>query len=352
MIDRITRREAIGALLGATAAAAIRPAFAPASEGGLRNEMRVLGRSGLRVSALGFGGMRLALANSPQEEADRILNNALDLGLAMIDTAECYGEPGGAHSEILIGNAVGHRRDEFVLASKVGHERGAYGSEVDYSKASIHRTIERSLRRLKTDHLDICFLHSAGLDEMRNTDAIEALLEAKQKGTIRATGSSNDGPRALHSIETGEIDVLQITYNILDMDMLDRVLPAAIERNLGVVIKRPMANACWRYEEGTPRAEYFSEYRARIRAMDLPAFRGELVRDPGPDGAAGLALRFVLSTPGVDTAIVGTASPGRYEQNLGNVQELLTPAQWRAIRDRWLACADGGWRLDEWNETP
>src|ERR1700709_1238139 len=116
-------------------------------------EKRQLGKTALHVSVLRFGGAEIGFEGAAAETVQTLLNSALDAGLNVIDTAECY-----EGSEELIGKAVNHRRDSFYLFTKVGHPRGV-GSE-DWSTASILESIERSLRRLQTDRLDLIQLHS------------------------------------------------------------------------------------------------------------------------------------------------------------------------------------------------
>src|SRR3982074_3327268 len=116
-------------------------------------EKRQLGKTDMQVSVLGFGGAEIGFEGATAETVARLLNSALDAGLNVIDTAECY-----EGSEELIGQAVGHRRKDFYLFTKCGHPRGI-GSE-DWSSSSLLESIERSLRRLRTDCLDLIQLHS------------------------------------------------------------------------------------------------------------------------------------------------------------------------------------------------
>ncbi len=143
-------------------------------------EYRRLGRTNLQVSVVGFGSLSIGLASTEQHRVTRLLNQALDGGLNMIDTAECYGHPDKNHAEILIGNAIGSRREEYVLGSKVGHEKGHFGQGSDWSAASVLRTIERSLQRLKTDYLDIVFLHGCSVEVLRAGEVSAALKKARK----------------------------------------------------------------------------------------------------------------------------------------------------------------------------
>src|SRR5437016_4170467 len=117
-------------------------------------EKRRLGKTDMDVSVLGFGGSEIGYEKASVETAATLLNRALDLGMNVIDTAECYHT-----SEEMIGQTIGHRRNEFFLFTKCGHPRGAE-SAPNWSRDSILESIQRSLHRLKTDRVDVVHLHS------------------------------------------------------------------------------------------------------------------------------------------------------------------------------------------------
>ncbi|MHC4975578.1 MAG: aldo/keto reductase [Planctomycetota bacterium] len=340
----ITRREAMALGAGVAAGFAFsRSGFASSSnqQPALR---RRLGRSGHEVSIVGFGGLTIAQRNSDQSTVDRLLNQALDNGLNFIDTAECYGAAGQNQSEILIGNAVAHRRDEYILSTKVGHEDGEFGQgPQDWGRDAILRTIDRSLERLRTDHIDIVHLHSPPIEVLERGDAAEALREARETGKVRTLACSNDGARIMAAIESDDFDIIQVSLNVLDQDPLDRVLPAARARDLGFILKRPVCNAIWRHED-PPESTYYRNYWDRMRELEFDFLRGDARDDRGPEGAGGMVLRWALATPGVHTAIVGTATPGRWSQNNTNASEAMSEREWSRIRDRWLEVAGDRWR--------
>ncbi len=338
MKTHLTRRETLK-LLAAGAAGLMMPSVPVFGTTRESVEYRRLGRTNLQVSVVGFGSLSIGLASTEQQPVTWLLNQALDRGLNIIDTAECYGHPDKNHAEILIGNAIGSRRDEYVLSSKVGHENGQFGQGSDWSSASIRRTIDRSLERLKTDHLDIVHLHGCSVEVLRAGEVIEALKKARQAGKIRFLAYAGSGDRVRYAIGSGEFDVVQLTLNVFEQNAIDDLLPLAQKRDIGVIAKRPIGNAVWRFPE-RPEWEWYAEYWDLIKPLDYPFFKGDALTDPGPEGAAGMALRFLTSTPGVHTAIVGTTSPGRWTQNNGNVTAgLLSAEQYRAIRNNWRALA-------------
>src|ERR1700730_10875372 len=166
-------------------------------------EKRRLGRTDMDVSVLGFGGSEIGYEATAEETVEALLNGALDAGLNVIDTAECY--PG---SEEMIGRTMHKRRAEFFLFTKCGHPHGME-SAANWSKTSILQSIERSLKRLQTDKIDIVLLHSCSESELRKGEVIDALQTARKKGFTRYIGYSGDSQAAHFAVECGAFDTLQ-----------------------------------------------------------------------------------------------------------------------------------------------
>ena len=185
-------------------------------------EKRQLGKTDMQVSVLGFGGAEIGYEGATTETVQTLLNSALDAGLNVIDTAECY-----ETSEELIGQTVSHRRDEFYLFTKVGHPRGV-GSE-DWSAASVLESIERSLRRMKTDRVDLVQLHSCSESVLRKGEAITALQTARERGYTRYIGYSGDSRAAKFAVECDVFDTLQTSLNIAEQEPIELTLPIARE---------------------------------------------------------------------------------------------------------------------------
>ena len=158
-------------------------------------EKRRLGKTDMDVSVLGFGGAEIGFENASVETVEQLLKSALDAGLNVIDTAECY-----HGSEELIGRAVGDRRKDYFLFTKCGHPRGIE-SAANWSRESILESIERSLDRLKTEQVDIVHLHSCSEAELRKGEVIEALQAAREKGYTRYIGYSGDSNAARYAVE-------------------------------------------------------------------------------------------------------------------------------------------------------
>ncbi|NKB58048.1 MAG: aldo/keto reductase [Alphaproteobacteria bacterium] len=274
-------------------------------------EKRRLGRTGLEVSALGFGGGPVGFLGTEQDRVAEILNYLLDNGVNFVDTAAGY--PG---SEEAIGNAVSHRRDEYVLVSKCGQAFDDLDGEA-WSATVIEQTVDRALRRLKTDHLDVMLLHSCDQEVLEKGEAVEALVKARDAGKIRHAGYSGDNEAALYAAGLDAIDVIETSVNICDQANIDTLLPEAQRRDIGIIVKRPVANAAWLGVGEQPGfyANYTTTYAERFAAMGLSP--GDLGFTGGPiDPWPMIALRFTLSQAGVTTAIVGTTNPNNAARNI------------------------------------
>src|SRR5215470_6787775 len=183
-------------------------------------EYRQLGKTDMRVGILGFGGSEIGYERVSLAAAGRLLNRALDAGVNVIDTAECY-----IASEELIGEAIGKRRKDYYLFTKCGHERG--WSQPDWRPESLLRTIERSLKRLKTGCVDLVQLHSCSESVLQKGEVIDALKRARERGYTRYIGYSGDSRAALYALECDEFDTLQTSVSVADQEALDLFLSLA-----------------------------------------------------------------------------------------------------------------------------
>lgn len=292
-------------------------------------ERTQFGKTDMIVSALGFGGAEIGYQGASPNIVKELLSEALDQGLNVIDTAECY-----RGSEELIGEAVAHRRDHFYLFTKCGH-RDNYTQDA-WSKSDIAKSIDRSLKRLRTDRVDLLQLHSCSEKILRQGDVIEALQEAKQAGKTRYIGYSGDSTDALYAISTGAFDSLQTSVSIADQEAIELTIPLAVETQMGVIAKRPIANAAWR-TNSKPGDPYLVPYWDRLQRLQYDFINGS-------NDSFGQALRFTLSVPGVNVAIVGTTKPGRWKQNADMLaQGKLSNTAFEEIRDRWRKIAEKDW---------
>jgi len=293
-------------------------------------EFRILGKTGLSVSVLGFGGAEIGLQGIPADTVEQLLNSALDAGLNLIDTAECY-----ADSEEKIGQTVKHRRGDFYLFTKCGHASGI--DLPDWDPRLLEQQIDRSLKRLQTDHLDLVQLHSCSEEILRQGDAIAVLQAAQAAGKTRFIGYSGDNEPAHYALTCGAFDTLQTSISIVDQSAIETNLPLAKQHNIGVIVKRPIANAVWRHAE-LPDNSYVVSYWERLKSLDYDFAKA------GGDTATSAALHFTLALTGVHTAIVGTTHPERWSGNAALLDAGAMPSeQFDAIRARWQSVAEPNW---------
>ncbi|WP_410511076.1 aldo/keto reductase [Paenibacillus sp. BR2-3] len=243
--------------------------------------------------------------------------------------AECYG-----NSEELIGKVLGGRRSDYYLFTKCGHSSGL--DYPDWDLLMLEKSIDRSLKRLKTDYVDMIHLHSCREEVLREGGVIEVLQRAKQADKIRYIGYSGDRKDARYAVQTGVFDSLETSVNIADQEVIDLTLNEAIKRNMGVTAKRPIANAAWTFES-MGETEYPYIYWNRLRDLGY----GFLADN---QNGVEIALRFTLSTPGVHTAIVGTKNPDRWQQNAALLEKGPLPReQYEEIRSIWRSTAGPDW---------
>ncbi len=284
----------------------------------------------MEVSVLGFGGAEIGFEGVSKDDVERILFTALDQGLNVIDTAECY-----MNSEELLGQTISKRRDDFYLFTKCGH--GADYTVDAWSYDDITNSINRSLKRLKVDHVDLVQLHSCSEKVLRQGDVIRALQDAKERGKTRFIGYSGDHTDAVYAIETGAFDTLQTSVNIADQECLELTLPKAIARDMGVIAKRPVANTAWRYDS-KPSNSYHEEYWERFTQLKYDFLNGDM------EHAVEVALKFTLAAPGVHTAIVGTTKPGRWRTNANLLASgPMSKSKFESIRKHWDSVAKPDW---------
>ena len=267
-------------------------------------EKRKLGRTGMNITRLGLGLAEISrqeLRGQGTEGAAHVLNQALDIGINFLDTAACY-----ASTEELIGNAVSHRRDEYYLASKCGHAIDT--DREPWSREVISESIDRSLRLLKTDHLDIMQLHSCDLDILERGEAIEAVTRARDEGKTRFIGYSGDNDAALWAARSGIFDTLQTSFNLVDQNARRELLGTAHANGMGIIVKRPLGNGVWGKTDSPYR--YANEYFRRAQLMAEMGPIAVETKDP-----ILLAMGFLFSHEEVGTAIIGTHNPAHLKAN-------------------------------------
>jgi aryl-alcohol dehydrogenase-like predicted oxidoreductase len=297
------------------------------------------GRTGLTVTPLGFGAAPIGFLKTEQDKVSRILNLLLDEGVRLIDTAAMY-----EGAEDLIGQAVGHRRAEYVLVSKCGTKV----PDVDgrpWSPELIAGTVDRALRRLRTDALDVMLLHSCDLKTLKQGDALAELVKARDAGKVKFVGYSGDNETAAYAAALPDVAVIETSVSVVDQANIDAVLPVCVAHDVGVLAKRPIANAAWlgAADRQGIYTNYVKPYVERIGKLGVKPTDVGFAGDDS-DAWAELALRFTLSQPGLHTAIIGTTNPDNARKNIAYAAKgpLATEAV-ATIRAAFAAASGGGW---------
>ncbi len=272
-------------------------------------ERRTFGRTGLEVTALGYGAMEIrgpriwSGRDLTDDQADRILNAVLDAGINFIDTAYDYGR-----SEEYIGRFISRRRDEYYLATKCGCTVVDAGDHDEtphvWTRENITARLEESLRRMKTDYVDLLQLHNPSVEQVEQGDLVQVLKDLQAAGKTRWIGCSSTLPHLATYVAWGVFDAFQIPYSALERRH-EEWISRASETGAGIIIRGGVAR-------GAPDD-------AGLGAIDRWAVweKASLdeLRSPGESRTAFL-LRYTLSHPGLDTTIVGTLQPEHLQQNI------------------------------------
>ncbi len=290
---------------------------------------RTLGRTGLEVSVLSMGTVELGLdygigpsekVSRPREaEAIRLVHAALDMGVNFFDTARAYGD-----SERVLGLALKGRRTEVVLATKVDPRRPDRGlwpdGEIQHFMLA---SLETSLRKLRTDYVDIWMIHS--IDEAmwsQREPIAEALAEARRRGLVRWTGASFYGTTLpAEALSYDIFDVIQVAYSVLDQRMDARVFPLARAHDVGVVVRSILLKGALteRAESLPPHLEPLRERSRRFREL-LAATRGGMTPAQG-------AIAFGLANLAIHTVLVGVRTEAELAEDVAAVDMQLTSAE-------------------------
>lgn len=287
-------------------------------------KQRRLGRDGPRVSEIGFGAWALggnAHGNSygtvDDAESVRAVRRALDLGCTFFDTADVYG---WGHSEEILGQALEGRRGEVVLATKVGGDFYHGGVRLNFSPNYIQFAVWGSLKRLRTDYLDLYQLHNPPYPLLADPKLYETLQALQDAGTIRHFGVSiHDPTEGLAVLSAANVQSLQVVYNLVHRAPEVELFPAAQERGVGVIAREPLWNGFLagaisperRFEAGDIRSQWPETYRRQrneaASAFSFLAHSGRTLTQS--------ALAFVLAHDAVSTVIPGCKTVTQVEEN-------------------------------------
>jgi aryl-alcohol dehydrogenase-like predicted oxidoreductase len=293
---------------------------------------RKLGRTGLTVSEIGFGawaiggradagGTPVGWSGSSDEEALAAIRRARELGVTFFDTADTYGF---GRSESLLGIVLSRKRNDVVIATKAGVARGVDGRlKKDFSREHIQHAVDGSLKRLRTDYIDLYQLHNPTLDELRRDDIHEAMDRLQESGKIRFWGVSISTPEeGIEIINRGWGYALQVLYNVLNQAPAKELFPLAQEKGYGIIARVPLASGLLsgKYRQDTR----FSNDDVRQNFL-TPKRLEEVI--PRVDEAKSIiggtartlaegALRFILANDAVSTTIPGMRNIRQVEMNV------------------------------------
>jgi aryl-alcohol dehydrogenase-like predicted oxidoreductase len=262
------------------------------------------GTTGLEVSRIGYGAGALGAEELSERHAEALLMGVFDRGISLIDTARSYGA-----SEERIGRFFRNhpqQRQRAVISTKIGY--GILGL-ADWTGRCITAGVDAALERLSVEELDICHFHSCPLEVLERGEILDALEKAARAGKVRVAAYSGDGAALYYAVTCGRFGSVQASYNLTDRANAPALTEAAA-RGLGVILKRPLANAAWKYGE-RPEAPDVASYWERFQALQL-----EVSIPP-----AALALRFSAYFLPAHSILLGTRSLVHLDEALRALQD-------------------------------
>ena len=295
-------------------------------------QYRELGRTGIKVSVIGFGawaiggateasGTPLGWGRTSDNESLAAIRRARDLGVNFFDSADSYGF---GRSESLLGIVLSRTRQEVVLATKVGVVRGPSGElRKDFSRQHIFHAVDGSLKRLRTDYIDLYQIHNPTIEELRREEIQEAMEMLQDAGKIRFWGISVSTPEeGLEIVQRGWAHALQVLYNVLNQSPARELFPAAKEKGYGIIARVPLASGLlsgkFRADATFPaddiRQNFLTSRRleeAVARVDEVKAIIGGTART-----LAEGALRFAIADDAVSTTIPGARNARQVEMNV------------------------------------
>ena len=294
--------------------------------------MRTLGRTGLQISAFALGTVELGLdygidapghfGRPAKEDAIRLVHQALDAGINLIDTARAYGT-----SEEILGEALAGRRDQVVIATKfVTQGSGGVPIPGDDLRHHMIESLEQSLRALHTDHVDIWQIHNVDRNVLAEIHVIaEVFADVRSAGKVRFFGGSFYGAelplQALDLENFSDIfDVMQITYSVLDQRVADQFFPRAQEKGVGIFARSVLLKGAL-----TERAEHLPQHLQELRLRSR-AFRELVTAAKLGATPAQAAIAFALAQSAIHAVLIGVRTEEELRSNLHSLTLKLDPS--------------------------
>ncbi|HSF44349.1 MAG TPA: aldo/keto reductase [Chitinophagaceae bacterium] len=255
-------------------------------------EYQQLGRSDLNISRIGFGCM--SLSTSKEAESLEMIHRAIESGINYFDTADMYDK---GTNEMLLGKALRTKRDQVIIATKVGNQWRADGSGWDWNprREYILAAIDESLKRLQTDHIDLYQLHGGTIDDPID-ETIDAFEHLKKQGKIRFYGISSIRPNVIREwVARSGLSTVMMQYSLLDRRPEEEALPLLLKHEIGVLARGPMAQGLL---VGKPAKDY--QGKTAFQVNEIASF----IRDQKVSASA-LSIQYVLRHPSISAAVVG-----------------------------------------------
>jgi aryl-alcohol dehydrogenase-like predicted oxidoreductase len=288
-------------------------------------QYREFGKTGLKVSEIGFGCWAIggnahgkSYGHTDDKTSLLALQRAIELGCNFFDTADVYG---WGHSEELLGKVLKSKRDRLIVATKVGADFYQGEGFQTFTPDYIRFALEKSLKRLKTDYVDVYQLHNPPLKLINQPSTYEPMLTLKREGKIRAWGLSVFDPiEGLVALKVGRPDSLQLTYNIFNSRGSDNLLPIACQLGCAIIAREPLANGflCGKYlesakfEQSDMRESWRKDY---VLARAQAARKLEFLAKNSLGTMAQVSLRYVLADKAISVTIPGCKTPEQAEEN-------------------------------------
>ena len=265
-------------------------------------EKRALGNTGLEVTLLGYGAIPIGDRELSEEAVERTINTVLDSGVNFVDTAPDYWD-----SEERIGKYISHRRSEYYLATKCGCDITESGEPLGHiwTKEKLISNLELSLRRMRTDYVDIWQIHNAYVDDVDQGELLAVMEEVKRSGKVRHISVSSHLPHVRTFIERGDFETYQITYSALDRAH-EMVIGEASASGCGVIVRGYVGSV----GSKTRRPKRLELWKK----ANLDELLGE------GESRFQFLLRFTISHKGISTTIVGTSNADHLAENLASIE--------------------------------
>jgi aryl-alcohol dehydrogenase-like predicted oxidoreductase len=303
---------------------------------------RTLGRTNFSVSEIGFGAWAIggnqfgnSYGTTKDPESIDALRNAIDLGCNFIDTADVYGH---GHSEELIGKALEGIRKKILIATKVGGDFYHSPNRLNFDADYIRFALENSLKRLKTDYIDLYQLHNPPLHLIQEADVFDILFKLKNEGYIRAIGLSIYDPiEGLAAIRNDSIDCIQVVFNIFNRQAAKDLFPLARDSNIGIIAREPLNNGLLTgkfsgdeyFEEGDIRSRWSPKYFEHLVNFTQSI---ENLTKTEDRSLSQTAIQFVLAQTAVSTVIPGMKTTDQVKENFRSViQNPMTEEEQKLI---------------------